>query len=61
MFGPKGDKVTRNGGDFVKRSFIICARQQLLFGRSTQEDEMGGAFDTYGGEKRFRQGSGGET
>jgi hypothetical protein len=61
MFGPKGTDVIRTVRDLVNRSFMVCAGQQILFGRSNKEDEMDGAFDTYEGEKECRQGSGGDT
>jgi hypothetical protein len=31
IFGPKRDKVTESGEDYVTRSFMICTHQ-ILFG-----------------------------
>jgi hypothetical protein len=40
---------------------VICTARQILFGRSNQENEIGGSCDTYGGEEKCTQGFGGET
>ena len=32
IFGPKRDKVTGNGEDYITRSFMLCTPHQISFG-----------------------------
>jgi hypothetical protein len=32
IFGPKRDDVTRNGENYIMRSFMICTPHSILFG-----------------------------
>jgi hypothetical protein len=31
IFGPKRDKVTRTGGNYILRKLMICIPHQILF------------------------------
>ena len=51
---------TRNGEDYMMRSFLIC-NHQILFGDQIVEEEVGGARGLYVGVERCIQSFGGET
>jgi hypothetical protein len=40
---------------------MICTHEVLIGDDQIEKNEMGGACSTYGGEKRWIQGFGGET
>ena len=54
---PRGTKQQRNGEDYIWRKFIICTAHRILM----ENNEMGGACGTYGGQEWWVQGFGGET
>jgi hypothetical protein len=42
-------------------SLVICTLTKYCLGDQIEKNEIGGACSKYGGEKRYRQGFGGET
>ena len=48
-------KVDETGENYIMQNFTIFNLENDI-----KEDEMGGAYSTYGGEERFMQGFGGE-
>jgi hypothetical protein len=60
IFGPKRNEVTRNGENYIKKSFMICT-YQILFRCSNRGELDGRDFSTHGGEERCIQGFGGVT
>jgi len=61
IFGHKGDKVTRNGENYIMRRLMICTLHPILFCDKIEKNEMGGPWSVYGGKERRIQGFGGET
>jgi hypothetical protein len=52
IFGPETYEVTEVGGNFVKRSFIICTLHQIILRCKIKESEMGGACGTNGRDEK---------
>jgi hypothetical protein len=50
-----------SGEDYITRSFIICTPHQYYSDDEIEKNEMGGACNMYGKEKRCVQEFGGET
>ena len=59
--GPKRDEVTKSGGNYIKRSFMLSTPQQIVLGDQIKKNEIGGACSTHGKEDRYIQVFGGET
>ena len=59
-FGPKTEEVKGNGENYTIRSFMICTLTQYCLGDKIDNNEIGGARSTYGGEERCIQGFDGE-
>jgi hypothetical protein len=49
-FGPKRDEVTGEWRNCIMTSFVICTLRQVM-SNEAEEDEMGGACKTNGGEE----------
>ena len=60
IFGSERDEVTGSGEDYIIRGLMICLVTKYYSSDQIEENEMGGACSTYGGEERWIQGFGGE-
>jgi hypothetical protein len=55
--GLKGDNITGNGENYMKRNFSICTSTKLYSDEQMEKNEMGGACRTYGGKGEVHRGS----
>jgi len=55
-FGRKTDEIKGNGENYTMESFMICNLTQYFSGDTIENNEIGGACSTYGGEERCIQG-----
>jgi len=60
IFGPRRDKLTRGGENYIMRSLMVCTAPQYCSGDEIK-NEMGVPCSMQGGEARHIQGIGGET
>jgi drug/metabolite transporter superfamily protein YnfA len=61
IFGTKRDEMTGEWRNYVMRSLMIYTPRPILFCDKIEKNEMGRAYNAYGGEERRIQGFGGET
>jgi hypothetical protein len=47
IIGPKREKVTEYGADYIMRSYMTYIPHQILFTFQIKKNEMGGAYSTY--------------
>jgi len=51
-FAPTTEEVKGNGENYTMRNFMICTLTQQCSGNKIENNEIGGARSTYGGEER---------
>ena len=60
IFGPKRDKVTGNGENYITKNLMICTPHPVLSDQIAKS-ERSRVCSTYGGEERCIKGFGGES
>ena len=60
-FRLKSGEVTGDERRLHNKIFVICTPHQILSGNQIKKNEIGGAWGTYGIQKRCIQGFGGES